>query len=312
MVNEEEQIETLHLFVLREDQLPPPPDYGGLAMALFCGLVLASILGLLLFWPKTEPTISFSTTIPTFRLPAGRASLSLVIPATGKGHTSTTQASGAISFYNGQIYTQIIPAGTILKGRDGVAVITEAQATIPPAAQTTPPTYGQTSVAAHTLMAGSAGNIAAGDINEPCCVTSVIAQNPYPFTGGRDPRDYTYLSVQDVAGAQAAHIRQLEAAAEARFATPIALDRHCTTTSMVRPVVGTETATAHLSLSVVCRGLSYSRTLATRQIIQTGKQYGQLTAIQLTVIGTASTRGAISLRVYVTAEVRPFVRVPLH
>jgi hypothetical protein len=311
MVNQQEPLETLHLFVLREDQLPPPPDYGGLAIAVLCSLVLLSILGLLLFWPKTEPTVSFSTTITGFRLPAVQASLSLLISATGKGYTSATEARGAISFYNGQTYMQIIPAGTILKGHDGVSVITEQVAVIPPAAQTTPPTYGQSSVAAHALVAGAAGNIAAGDINEPCCVTSVIAQNPYPFTGGHDARGYTYLTAQDVARAQAAYMPQLEASAAAHFATSIVLDLHCTTTSTVKPAIGTEATTARLTLYTICTALSYSRALALRQIAQASRLYGPLSAIRLLVVGISQQHG-VSLRVYVTAIAQPVVRLPMH
>ena len=35
----------------------------------------------------------------------------------------------------------------------------------------------------------------------PCCVTSVIAQNPYTFLGGRNAKDFTFFSSQDVTNA---------------------------------------------------------------------------------------------------------------
>lgn len=206
---------------------------------------------------------------------------------------------------------QLIPAGTILKGRNSVSVITDAQAIIPPAAQTTPPTYGQTSVAAHALVAGTTGNIAAGDINELCCVTSVIAQNPYPFTGGRDARDYTYLTQQDVSQAIAENVTTLEAAAQAHFASPIVLEPHCSTTSKIYPAVGQEAATVRLTLKAVCTGISYSRTLAKNQITKAGMQYGQLTSVQFAIVGIMHKQGAIMLRVYVTAVVRPIVHIPI-
>lgn len=200
----------------------------------------------------------------------------------------------------------------ILKGRDGVSVITEQEATVPPAAQTTPPTYGQTSVAAHALVAGTVGNITVGDINEPCCVTSVIAQNPYPFTGGTNAQDYTYLTAQDVAETQATHIAQLEATAKAHFATPIVLDPHCSTTSVVKPAVGSRTVTAWLMFHAVCTALSYSRTLALRQIIRAAMQYGQVSAIQFFVVSVFHRQASTVLQVYVTVQIKPVLHLPMH
>lgn len=308
---EKEQLETVHLFVVPEEKLLPKPDYAGKAIAIVCSLVLAGIIGLLLFSPKTQPQVSFTTTIAGYALSPVSQSVTLTIQATGKKHVPATYATGEITFYNGQTYTQLIPVGTILKGVSGVAVITDAQVVIPPAAQTLPPTYGQTSVLAHAVTAGEAGNIQAGDINEPCCVTSVIAQNPYDFTGGSNSRDFTYLTGQDVSSAIADNSERLEEQAKALLRAKIVLEPTCRTKHTVHPAIGSETPTAHLTLISTCRAASYSPATAKQQIAQAGKHDGNLENIQFSIVGISQRRGAVQLRLYVTAIIVPVVRVPV-
>lgn len=310
MVNPE-QMETVHLFVVPEDKLPPKPDYIGKTIATLCFLALMGIIGLLVFSPKTEPVVSFPTTIPGFVLSPVAKSLALTIHATGKGHINATSATGKITFYNGQTYTQIIPVGTVLKGSDGIQVITDAQATIPPAAQTTPPTYGQISVPAHALQSGVSGNIQAGDINEPCCVTSVIAQNPYTFTGGVNARDFTYLTKQDVSYAVAESVQNLELATQTLFTAKIVLAPRCTTISKVTPAIGTETPSARLTLTSSCTAISYSTALAKNRIEEAGTQFGKLQEIQFSIVGIRQEGKRVTLLLYVTATSTPILHLPI-
>lgn len=302
----DEQVERVHLFVAPEENLPPKPDYVGRSIIILCSLFLVGIIALSVFSPKTEPTVSFITMVTGFQLAPVRASETLTIKATGKGHVNATFATGTITFYNGQVYTQIIPVGTILKGADNVSVVTDAQAVIPPAAQTTPPTYGQVSVAAHALQPGTTGNIEAGDINEPCCVTSVIAQNPYSFTGGKGARDFTYLTAQDVASTASSLTLKFEQETKTLFASKIILDPICTTTSKSVPSVGSQTQTAHLTLATVCTAISYSVSLVKNRIIKTGQRFGELSNIQFSIV---EIKGVV-LTLYVVAVVKPVIRVP--
>ena len=306
MVNED-QMETLHLFIVPENQLPPKPDYVGIFIATICSLILVGIIGLILFSPKSEPTVSFTTTIAGFHLPEVQKSTTLTVHATGKGHIAATYATGRITFYNGQTYTQIIPVGTILKGADGVEVITDAQAIIPPAAETIPPTYGQTSVLAHSVTPGAIGNILAGDINEACCVTSVIAQNPFGFSGGMNARDFTYLTAQDVSYAVSDTVQSLELQTQALFTEKIILEPSCATIHTVSPAIGIETQSARLTLKSVCTAISYSTALAKNQIAEAGKRYGNLSNIQFSIVGITDRKGVL-LHLYVTAVVKPIVK----
>src|SRR5258706_5267156 len=192
-------METLHLYVIPEDELPRKPDYPSIIGAIFALLCILAILGISVFSAApADHEVSFTLTIPGFHLVPIAKTINVAVPTTGKGHTPATTAGGIITFYNGAIYSQIIPVGTILKGSDGISVITAQQAVIPPAAQTTPPTYGHTNVLAQATIAGEGGNIVAGDINMACCASSLIAPNPPSLTGGTNARDFTFLTSQDM------------------------------------------------------------------------------------------------------------------
>ena len=213
-------------------------------MFLLLVVIAASLLA-----PPPDTSKAFSVTVHGFPLAPVHKSITVSAQATGKGSLAPTTATGIITFYNGQPYTQIIPVGTILTGRDGMAVITDEHAVIPPAAQTTPPTYGQVNVAAHALTPGASGNISAGDINKACCVTSVIAQNPYSFTGGRDAQSYIYVTKQDVDNAVSPLLTTLEAQTPQLFPS-LALSPNCVATITATPALEQRAAKVSVTATV--------------------------------------------------------------
>jgi hypothetical protein len=122
-------------------------------------------------------------------------SQSQTVPTTGKGHQDPKQATGTVTFYNGQLSSVFIPAGTILTGNSGEQIVTDADANIPAANL---PQVGQATVSAHAVNAGSSGNIAAYDINQGCCATAIKAVNPTSFSGGQDERDFQTVAKNDI------------------------------------------------------------------------------------------------------------------
>jgi hypothetical protein len=302
-------MQTVHVYIVPEEQLPPRPDYAGLIVATLCSFILIGIVGLTLVSPKTEPTVSFRITIVGYRLPPVSKTISVPVQATGHGHVNATYAHGTITFYNGQTYTQMIPVGTILKGTDGVAVITDAQANIPPAAQTTPPTYGQVTVPAHALDSGTRGNIQAGAINMPCCVTSVIAQNSSSFTGGRDARDFLYLTQRDVTDALALLIPPMKVRTLAALTSTVMLEPTCSTVSSYHPAIDQETTTAVLTLTVSCTAISYDPTALQTHVRVQEKQFGDLSAMHITLVSITQRKGVPLLFIYGTAVMKPIVRM---
>jgi len=79
-------------------------------------------------------------------------SQSQTVPTTGRGHQNAKQATGYITFYNGQLQGVTVPTGTLLTGSDGAQIATDQDAYIPPEGQTIPPTLGQTTASAHGSM----------------------------------------------------------------------------------------------------------------------------------------------------------------
>jgi len=266
---QQEPEETIHVYVeedrvtfVREtpetiDSIPPPP--GDSRSLLVAGMLLLFLVALLVgsvLAPQPVNSKSFAVTIPGYTQTPVQKSVTVKARATGNGFIAPTTAAGIITFYNGQPYTQIIPTGTILKGQDGVTVITDEQAIIPPVTETFPPTDGQISVPAHALVPGASGNIVAGDINQACCVTSVIAQNPAAFTGGRDGQHFSYVTKQDVYHAITPLLTRLEAQTPQLF-TSLALSPHCAPTIVATPTIGQRATTVSMTATVRCTALSY-------------------------------------------------------
>ena len=300
----DEPMETLHLYVVPENQLPPNGDHLAIFMMIFCSLFLIGIIVLSLLVPAPDHNVDFPLAIQGYSLPPVSKTVKITTIATGKQYVPSTPATGMITFYNGAIYRQIIPINTILKGADGVSVITDAQATIPPAEQTIPPTYGQTSVPAHAVAPGSLGNIQAGDINEACCVTSVIAQNA-SFHGGRDAYTYTYLSDKDVKNTTAPLLPTLQVQTLSMLPNP-QLNPTCTTITTSSPAIGKETVKAVLSITEKCKALSFSVSSAKYRISLYSRKHfgtGTLTHVQFSIVGVKN----MVITLFVTAQWNPVV-----
>src|SRR6266702_1042587 len=118
------------------------------------------------------------------------------VPATGKVHQDATAATGTITLYNAATQEQTIDAGTLFIGSDGAHIVIDQIAYIPGA---TPPLEGQTTVPAHAVNKGAAGNIHAGDISGVCCRENIFAYNS-AFSGGQDERNYTTVRQADIQG----------------------------------------------------------------------------------------------------------------
>ncbi len=116
------------------------------------------------------------------------------IPTTGTAHQDAKAGHGMITFYNAATYPQTILAGTILTGKDGVQLVTDADATLPTALF---PTFGQASAPAHAATTGPGGNVRAGDVYGSCCRLNVSAVNG-AFTGGQNERSYQIVTSRDI------------------------------------------------------------------------------------------------------------------
>ena len=229
---EGEPLETIHLYIVREEEEQPVVDstvqdtakivtqplvqkprskHSFLVPLIIVAVNLSVVLAV--FFIHIYPILTATATITiipkSYRL-TERLTLSNIqsrifqpvtltqnrtVPATGKGHQDATHATGTITLYNASIQEQTIDAGTLLIGSDGQHIVTDQAATIPGA---TPPIEGQVTVSAHAVNPGAAGNIQAGEIQGACCRDYVFAYNS-AFSGGADQRDYTIVTKQDIA-----------------------------------------------------------------------------------------------------------------
>jgi hypothetical protein len=281
--------------VIEAVQPPQTPPYVAyvtltISLLLLCYLVTSAIITT--FFPPTVTVTLFikSQTIKTSgtlqlqarAIPPITLSESQTTPTTGKRHQDKRSAHGYITFFNGEFQSVTIPAGKAFTGSDGITVITDQDAVIP-AANVDPPTFGQVTVSAHALNEGTSGNIAAYDINKPCCFASVLAKNPARFTGGQDERDFQTVTQQDIASLTAtlktnlsqsmqralqAQIRQTEAIITLPCTTSITPDH--------RP--GEEAIQVQVTVSETCKAIAYDKQSLEKQAtaILTSKAEQQL------------------------------------
>ena len=185
----------------------PPPFL--LFLLLLCLFVLGDLADTQLIALMTPTaTIAITPEVRTVRLQStvtlGKLlspitlTESQTIPTTGHGHQDAWAATGTLTFYNGELQSVTVAAGTILTGQDGVQIAT-TQAEVIPAADptTTPPTFRQVTVAAQAAQVGARGNIAAFDVSGTCCAASVLVKNLAPFTQGQDARDFLLVTKAD-------------------------------------------------------------------------------------------------------------------
>ena len=105
--------------------------------------------------------------------------------ASGVAHVPATVAFGTLTFYNAATYPQTIADRHGTHGSRRCAGGHRCCGIYPAG---NPPLFGVVTVSAHTLQAGSRGNIAALDIDGLCCVAGVAVKNTADFSGEQEPR----------------------------------------------------------------------------------------------------------------------------
>ena len=158
---------------------------------------------------------------------------------------------------------------TVLSGTrfhvSDIQIVTDEDAMVPPATVGPPMKPGQTTVAAHAVEAGPAGNITALAIDQVCCGSpSITADNQNAFTGGTDTVDYNYLKPEDLTKAinDSQSIVKVKAQNDVKGQIKAGDQRmgdiNCDpakTTEDIQPNVpqATTITTAHVTVSVTCK-----------------------------------------------------------
>ncbi len=218
-------------------------------------------------------------------LPALTLSQSQTVAATGKGHQDATRAGGNLLFFNGSFAPQIIDAGTVYTGQDGVQVATDQTITIPAA---NPPYVGQATVSATAMHAGAHGNIQAGDIS---ITTATLQVRNSQFSGGQDARDFTFVTKGDIQQETHALIPLLLQSEQGALGGQLQPGETLTTPTCTPGVLsskhpGDEAASVEVTVAETCRAIAYSkqsRQTAAAQLVR-GRLTRPTTSYQL--VGT--------------------------
>ncbi|WP_069804139.1 protein kinase domain-containing protein [Thermogemmatispora onikobensis] len=189
---------------------------------------------------------------------------SRTVTASGQASTPGTRAQGVLTFYNGKFIPQSVPKGTTVTASNGVKVSIDADISIPAG---NPPNFGQISVSAHAVNAGSAGNIKALAINQFCCTSdeTITVKNLQPFTGGQDPQSYTFVQQSDIDNAAAALKPALVGSARTAFASLKSSaeesvgDPQCTSQVNSDHRAGERASSVAVTVTASCSGLVYDR-----------------------------------------------------
>jgi hypothetical protein len=182
------------------------------------------------------------------------------VPTTGHGHTQAAQARGTLTFYNAAPYAQVVAAGTVLTGADGVEIVTDQVAYLPAGNL---PQVGMATVGAQAVQVGPQGNIAPLDLNGLCCVAGVSVKNTTAFVGGQNARDYRVVAQHDVDTVVGPESATLTGAAQSnlqgqvRSNEQLASPAQCHRALHTDHPVGSEATRVTITLSVTCQAEVY-------------------------------------------------------
>ena len=235
--------------------------------------------------------MQLTTAIPiqTRQLAPVTLTRTLTAPTTGKGHQDARQATGTLTFYNGQFSAQTVVQGTVLIGRDGQKVATTVSVTIPAA---NPPQVGEATVSVRVIDAGSQGNIVADDIN--LAVSSdLLVKNLAAFTGGQDARDFQAVAQHDLDTLTSKLQQQLTQAMPQAFklnAKEAVTPTNCAFTESADHGLGEEAQTVTVRASETCEAVAYNQDVLQQKATavfnstRPGKRYELVGNVQTSVM----------------------------
>ena len=192
------------------------------------------------------------------------------IQGTGHMQTPGSVAKGMLTFLNGTFSPFSVTSSIPIPGPNGIQIFTDAPFTIP-AANASASKYGMIDVSAHAANVGTQGNISAMAINQTCCsnTNAVIVKNTNAFTGGQDPKDYTFVQQGDVDAAinplRNTVLQQAQAGLQRQLQPPFELagTARCTDSRQVDPATvgdkGQNILSTTVQLKVQCVQLAYDK-----------------------------------------------------
>lgn len=185
----EDKMETIHLYVVRE-QLKQPYTL----LPLLCALLCLSAIAAVTLYSAQHPSYEHQRlTVPAVALPPRTFTARVPIIPTGIKTYPAADAHGTLTISNGSVASQTFPSGLVFMSKSGVQVVTD-QAVFVPAGSADG--FGITTVPAHAMIYGKKGNILIREIDYVEGV-NIYVRNLTPFIGGKDSYSVSYATIQD-------------------------------------------------------------------------------------------------------------------
>ncbi len=235
---DEEPLETIHLYVVREEEARPSGAPIILSVLALCLLVTLCALS-----PYQQPEERLAIRIPAVFLPLKVFTASVPVIPTGIKTYPATNAHGILTLTNGSVVSQELPQGLIFTTSSGIEVVTLSSMFVPAGSAAG---YGFATVEAKAVVSGTAGNIPALSINA-VYGTSLYIRNLSAFHGGQNTYSVKVITPQDkqtAIGAARVSLTAQRAKMQAFLAYP------CKETATVSNRV--------IGLSWVCQFVTYS------------------------------------------------------
>src|SRR5437868_3833917 len=117
---EDEPIETIHLYVIREGDKRP-----SLVAVIISVLALSILIAIGVLTPYTQPEQRASIRVPAVPLFTKTFSIAIMVVPTGIKSYPATFAHGVLIISNGSVISQTLPAGFIVAATNGRQVATD-------------------------------------------------------------------------------------------------------------------------------------------------------------------------------------------
>src|SRR5436309_4154360 len=183
----ENEVETVHLYVVREHEKKPYT-----LLPLLCALVCLLGIAAVTLYSAQHPYYEHDRlTVPAVALPPKVFTAQAPIIPTGIKTYPATTARGVLTITNGSVIAQILPAGFTAVSNTNVSVVTDSAVYVSAGSADG---YGMTTVPAHLLTSGI--NMSTLSVNQTLG-TSLYVRNLQPFTGGHPAHTVTFITAQD-------------------------------------------------------------------------------------------------------------------
>ena len=183
---DDEPVETLHIYVIRE--AAPKPSLLPIVLSV---VALSLLVAVCAISPYQQPVTRAVIRVPAVLLPLRTFTATVAIISTGVKVYPATTAHGWLTFSNGSIIGQSIPTGFTVAATNGVPVMTDAAVYVPAA---TANGFGKVTVSAR--LGRNSVNLPAYSVNF-VIGSSLFVRNLSPFTGGRDSYSVKYVTTTD-------------------------------------------------------------------------------------------------------------------